>query len=377
MLSFFNIFFFSRTYLHLCLYQIYISETIVFNEDMLNSENVYTTFSFEGSKPGVVIELYDFEFKLASPEAYRSVGDVCTDLAPPNGDAELDPKSPFPYKTDAWYTNMVVVQDQDTNLGNHYFRIHGRGNSHHNSARWDAAVGCMTTNAVYNIKADYRLHPDERVPNPENHGFRVRLKVKRADNKDSWYYMAICEDSEVEVGVWNTCEKVFTVPDGVVREGDLQYEIVLETDRYINYDVDNISIIQSTGPINAVVVEDSVAGKWDVGAEVLITSHTSRWNDEQVRKIAQIEASEESGYVNIVLDDTIKAPTTMNDDPRFVTEIAILDRNIRVQGADDDPDPLHGGHLIVLHTPGDGQDIVGLEVTNMGQAGNLGRYVSF
>ena len=120
-----------------------------------------------------------------------------------------------------------------------------------------------------------------------------------------------------------------------------------------------------------------MAGKWDVGAEVLITSHTSSWNDEQVRKIAQIEASEESGYVNIVLDDTIKAPTTMNDDPRFVTEIAILDRNIRVQGADDDPDPLHGGHLIVLHTPGDGQDIVGLEVTNMGQAGNLGRYVSF
>ena len=50
--------------------------------------------------------------------------------------------------------------------------------------------------------------------------------------------------------------------------------------------------------------------------------------------------------------------------------------NIKIQGAEDDSDVLHGGHLMILATPGDGQDIVGLEVTNMGQAGNLGRYVS-
>jgi hypothetical protein len=324
--------------------------------------------------PGVAIEIYEFEFKLASEEAYRSPTDVCPDLALPNGDAELDPLSPFPYKADAYYTNVIVIQDED-NLNNHFFRISGRGNSNHNSLRWDVGVGCIKTNAVYRVRMDYRLHPNEESPNPEDVGFRVRLKVRRESNVDSWFEIARC-DSEDDNGVWQTCDKIYTVPEDVVMEGDLHYEIVLEAERYIDYDVDDISIVQTTGPIIAVTVDDSVDGKWGVGAEVLITSHTTIWSDEQVRTITQIEASDESGYVNIVLNATIMAPTTTKDDSNYATEIAILSRNIKIQGAEDDSDVLHGGHLMILATPGDGQDIVGLEVTNMGQAGNLGRYVS-
>jgi len=352
--------------------EIFISETIVFDADMLNPTNIFNTFAFRGLLPGVDIEIYEFEFKLAPEEAYRSSTDICPDLALPNGDAELDPLSPFPYKADAYYTNVIVVQD-DENLSNHFFRISGRGNSHHNSLRWETGVGCMTANAVYRVKMDYRLHPTEEKPNPEDYGFRVRLKVKRESNSDSWFEIARC-NSDVEQGVWQTCDKIYTVPDNVVMEGDLQYEIVLEAERLIDYDVDNISIVQTTGPINTVTVVDSVDGKWGAGAEVLITSHTTSWNDEQVRTITEIVASEESGYVNIILNETIKAPTTIKDDSNYATEIAILSRNIKLQGAEDDSDVLHGGHLMVLATPGDGQDIVGLEVTNMGQAGNLGRY---
>ena len=156
----------------------------------------------------------------------------------------------------------------------------------------------------------------------------------------------------------------------------MEYEIILETERTIDYDIDNISIVQTSGPINAIVVEDSVEEKWGVGAEVLITSHTNKWDEEQVRTVTKIESSDESGFVNIFLNATIRAPTTMKDDSMYATEVAILSRNIRIQGAKDDPDVLHGGHLMIMATPGDGQDVVGLEVLNMGQAGNLGRYVS-
>ena len=345
---------------------------------MIDSSNIHNVFRFYGPEPGVTIEVYEFEFKLASEAAYRTPGDVCVDLALPNGDAELDPLSPFPYKAEAYYTNVFVNQDED-NLGNHYFSISGRDNynSNHGGLRWDTGVGCMTTNAVYRLNIDYRLHPNTQRPNPEDYGFRVRLKVKRQEENDSWFEFAKCGNSEDDTGVWQSCDKIYTVPEGVVKEGDLQYEIVLETERFIDYDIDNISIVQTTGPINAIKVDDYVKGKWGVGAEVLITSHTNRWDDEQVRRITQIETSDETGYVNIVLNATITAPTTMKDDIMYATEVAILSRNIKIQGAEDDPDVLHGGHLMILATPGDGQDIVGLEVTNMGQAGNLGRYVSY
>ena len=150
----------------------FISETIVFRDEMLESTNIYSIFSFQGALPGVAIEIYEFEFKLAAEEAYRSPSDACPDLAPPNGDAELDPLSTFPYKADAYYTNVVVAQDED-NLSNHFFRISGRGYSYHNSLRWNTAIGCITSNAVYRVKVDYRLHSCDDMPNPEAHGFRA------------------------------------------------------------------------------------------------------------------------------------------------------------------------------------------------------------
>lgn len=354
--------------------EIFISETIVFTDEMVDPNNIYNVFAFEGLSPGVAIEVYQFEFKLAPEAAYRTSSDICPDLALPNGDAELDPMSPFPYQSTDWYSNVYVAQDED-NLSNHFFRISARGGSWHNSLRWDTGLGCITDNAVYKLNVDYRLFSHTENTKPEEVGFRVRLKVKRADSNDSWYEMARCDGLDADsVGTWQTCEKIYTVPEGLVKAGDIQYEIIFETGPHIDYDVDNISIKQSTGPINTVTVDDSIDGKWGIGAEVLITSHTSDDKGEQVRQIADIKPSEESGYVDLVLNATISAPTTMKDDSKYATEIAILSRNIRVQGADDDPDPLHGGHLIILHTPGGGQSIVGLEVNNMGQAGNLGRY---
>ena len=342
---------------------------------MLDPTNRFTYFSLFGVDPGTTVEVYQFEFKLAPEVAYRTSDDICADLALPNGDAELDLLSPFPYGSASYWTNVFVAQDEE-NLMNHFFRVTGRGNQWRGGLNWDTGLGCISDNAVYHVKVDYRIHEHESVD--PKYGMRVRLKVKRPSG-DSWYDMAYCRGdlNSENVGTWMTCEKMFTAPVGTAQEGDIQYEIQFETGPYADYDVDNISIKALSGPIKTVTVADSVEGKWGVGAEVLITSHTSDWDEEQVRQITSIVESDESGYVDLILNDTIAAPTTMKDDENYATEIAILSRNIKLQGADDDNDPLHGGHLIILHTPGGGQSIVGLEVTNMGQAGNLGRYVSF
>lgn len=343
---------------------------------MLDANNVHTIFSIEGAPPGTVIEVYQFQFKLAPEEAYKTSTDACTNLALPNGDAELDPFSPFPYQAPSYWPALIVAQDED-NLSNHFFRVFGRGRSYHNGIQWDSSIGCISNNAVYGIKFDYRVLAYEGDKTPSrNDRIELLLKIKRADNRDDWYTMATCYYTPDEIGSWKTCDTAYTIPSDAVREGDIQNQFIFQAATYVDYDLDNISIPQGSGPINAVTVDAAVDGKWGVGAELLITSHTQDWWQEQVRTITAIQASDETGFVDLFLNDTIKAPTTMKDSSLYATEVAILSRNIKVQGAEDDPDPLHGGHMIILHTPGDGQDIVGLEVTNMGQAGNLGRYVS-
>ncbi|GJP48394.1 hypothetical protein CLOM_g7684 [Closterium sp. NIES-68] len=54
-------------------------------------------------------------------------------------------------------------------------------------------------------------------------------------------------------------------------------------------------------------------------------------------------------------------------------EVALLSRAIVIQGHQNPDDPLIGGHLIVMQTA-ERQLIKGVELVNMGQQGNLGRY---
>lgn len=127
---------------------------------------------------------------------------------------------------------------------------------------------------------------------------------------------------------------------------------------------------------SALVLSNTVQGKWGVGAEVLITSHTREWDDEQVRNITNIYAHSETGYVVVELDAPIWRPTTLKDSPDFATEVALLARNIVFEGAADDSNSRHGGHMIIMNTPGVVQKLEGVEFRNFGQQGNLGRYVS-
>ena len=136
------------------------------------------------------------------------------------------------------------------------------------------------------------------------------------------------------------------------------------------YDVVDADSSRSSG----LILPHMVQGQWGVGAEVLITSHTQRYDEEQVRTITNITGHTEFGYVVVELDSSIWRPTTIKDNANYAVEVALLARNIVFEGAKDDPNELHGAHLIVFHTPLVEQKLDGVEFRNFGQQGNLGRY---
>jgi hypothetical protein len=116
-----------------------------------------------------------------------------------------------------------------------------------------------------------------------------------------------------------------------------------------------------------------VNGRWAVGAQLLITSHTREWNGHQERTIAKISTSNVNGYVAITLNAPIIRPTTILESPDYAVEVALLSRNILFVGGTD-TNSRHGGHLMIMNTPSVIQSIVGIEVRNFGQQGYLGKY---
>jgi hypothetical protein len=126
--------------------------------------------------------------------------------------------------------------------------------------------------------------------------------------------------------------------------------------------------------LRTIIVDAAVRGKWAVGSEIVITSHTIKWDGHQVRTISQVTPFGSDGaYVALLLSSAIDRPTTLIDSPDFAVEVALLSRNIVVQGGSDS-NSFHGGHLMIMQTPKVQQYIEGIDFQNCGQQGSLGRY---
>ena len=69
--------------------------------------------------------------------------------------------------------------------------------------------------------------------------------------------------------------------------------------------------------------------------------------------------------------DTI---STMANDPRHATEVALLSRKIVFEAEEDPTNADIGGHFMVFHTKQSYQHIQGVEIRNFGQQGRLGKY---
>lgn len=117
----------------------------------------------------------------------------------------------------------------------------------------------------------------------------------------------------------------------------------------------------------SIVVPDLVKNKWAPGSTVVITSNDQSYFGDQVRKISHVVSSRHNGHVRLILDKPIHRPQVVRDNVGFAVEVALLSRNIRIEGYPD-------GHFWVLYTPKIVQMIEGIEFKNMGQKSQLGRY---
>lgn len=131
-----------------------------------------------------------------------------------------------------------------------------------------------------------------------------------------------------------------------------------------------------SGNLSSLVVDASIYHKWEAGAEILVTSATRKWDDDQVRRISKVTPhSQEPQLVLLTLDTPLNyRPTTKLDSSDFAVEVALLSRNIVFQGGYDS-NKVHGAHFWVLQTAQQ-QMIEGVEFVNFGQQGVLGRCVS-
>jgi hypothetical protein len=158
-------------------------------------------------------------------------------------------------------------------------------------------------------------------------------------------------------------KKVIVVAGGKVTINGLPSDTLAWTNLY--------GVVGPSNNPTTILVPNSVIGKWGVGAQILITPHTRVWNENQVRTIKSIQLSDR--YAAIELDSPILRPTTMSESRDFAVEVALLSRNIVFVGGIDSTSR-HGGHFMVMHTPKVIQTIVGVDLQNFGQQGNLGRY---
>lgn len=132
-------------------------------------------------------------------------------------------------------------------------------------------------------------------------------------------------------------------------------------------------------------VGPEAASCWDSWgtSEVLLTPSSTRGHDwPKTLTIKSIDVN--MGTVTVAAQEAdLNDPSTWeNGLPELSAEVASLNRPVKFDSVEDGPvhptdlTHLHGGHLIVFHTPYVAQKLEGVEFTNFGQQGNLGRYVS-
>eukprot|EP00588_Corethron_pennatum_P000369 CAMPEP_0194285494 /NCGR_PEP_ID=MMETSP0169-20130528/30305_1 /TAXON_ID=218684 /ORGANISM="Corethron pennatum, Strain L29A3" /LENGTH=763 /DNA_ID=CAMNT_0039031631 /DNA_START=243 /DNA_END=2534 /DNA_ORIENTATION=+ len=129
-------------------------------------------------------------------------------------------------------------------------------------------------------------------------------------------------------------------------------------------------------------IGSTAASCWDStnGGDLLLTNAAYRggWSDQKVLSVVSSNTNGLSGLVTVD-GDTLGDPPTEENEPTMPAEIASLSRPVVFESVRDGPSDgsftdLHGGHLIIFHTPNLAQRLEGVEIRNFGQQGKLGRY---
>jgi hypothetical protein len=340
-----------------------IAIEITFTEEEVRDSNAYHVLQIRGPSPGDDMELLEFSIRLPPPEAFPDPNHICDNLVPSNGDAELFPLSPFPFQTNSDNSHLIVVEEHS----NRYFQVTGREFALNSHQAWidddwnEMGITWTVPHSCVKFKATYRIHANVRVHSEQPVVMEWNLRGHDVHKKPLYASMVTCPPSK---GEWVTCDGEFTVSDYLVDHA-VRYEVLVETMGTFtsNYDVDNLSFELTQAPVDRLILPKTIQHNWVAGAQLLITSHTTNWESRQVALISRVE--EYGEHMLVQLNRSIERPVTVNENPYYATEVALLSRNILLEG---------GGHFTVLHTRNVPQTIQGADFESFGIEGVRDRY---
>ena len=330
-----------------------------------SSNNGETYLFIEGPNSSTDISIDDFLLELAPPSTYPDPDQVCVQLIP-NGDAESSSGgNTFPLFLSGGRAGVVT----DETTGNSFFRHSGRY-AWYNRLQTTINTGCVVEDVVYTISAKVWVHSD--VPRQAE----IVAGASQPDGTTNWSTLLLCPESTESSG-FVTCEMQLSFTPQHIAATAITLFIRPRGDADSTVDWDDLSI-EMTGfeepdvvglLVDPALVRDCWSDRISEGAEVLLTSHTLDFNDQQVVVASGMNATDGT----ISLASPFNNPMSGPGD--FTVEVALLSRRITLQASSDSGSSI-GGHFIVLHTPEVNQTIRGLEIKGFGQQGNLGRYVS-
>jgi len=343
---------------------------IEFLETDIQPDGIYQMLYFSGPEPGVMIDIDDVELTLPTANMFPDPNSMICENLITNGDASLSDQFAFPFVLVGNPGSHVSIKQEDNNgTANNYFSVVGR-NATWTTITQDMINDCIVLNSIYNFRMKIRVHSTNST--------KVRFTIKTfsplAQNPNYIVEsIGYCPPASKATG-WVQCSRNFLFENIHESATKIELSFIVEDNLDADIDYDDISIILHAPPVRKLVVPGEVTKCWGVGSKILQTSHTLNWKDHNILTIENI-TSDADGNSVLFVDKGIAKPTTSKDDPRVAVEVALLSRNVKITGADDDPvNPLHGANLMVLHTPDVAQTIEGVLFQKMGQMGNLGKY---
>jgi len=350
-----------------------VGTTIKFTQDDIDNMSAYANFYVAGPEGGVDISIANIALGLPNEKYFpdpTDVNNICQDLIL-NGDAEISDVFAYP-QTYSGPSSGILSVETDSG-GNNYLSVKGRVKDF-NSIESQFNTECIIQYSTYVFKARVWLHSSA----PYKPRFTIRTKISDTGNAEEDYVVesiGFCPESSQDIG-WVQCERNFMFTEVHQKATQIQLIIVTEGDFESDIDYDDISVAIFNSPVSTLILDTTNASCWGVGAEIMVTSHTLEDSDTVAVNITKVEVDSVTNTTRISIDKPIAKHTTLKDSEDFAVEVALLSREMLIQPMDNvEPlQPLHGGHMMFLHTTDQAQIVEGVEFRKMGQQGERGRY---
>jgi len=332
-------------------------------------------FALENNQPGTTLSMDEFAFELPSSKSFPNVNETCSELVV-NGNAESADGRGWSFypmwssRSGSWEPT-ITKETMGNGLVNKFYRANNR-KWYDDSIRFNMMKGCFVKAMTYWISLRVRVSSVTPL------SYQVRISGPRADGSGSTNKFPLSCPAQSQADGWVSCSGPYVVEaDFDLINDDIQFNVVFDSNVdkgpiWSVVDYDDISMTFMTGPAEGLSVNKNVVSRWGSKADVHITSSTISNRDSQNAIIESVTANA-NGQATIKLQTGIDTVLSDNKVPGMGVEVALLSRNIKVEG-EAGGTALQGGYFQVFHTPGVVQTIEGVEFTNMGQQQGKNRF---